>query len=591
MSSEVQTPFGPKRLGDISLDDKICDPFGGVQFVSGIVDWPDWPVWRVHFSDGTSVDVAPEHEWTGFWSNDGIQVREGKERIRLKGMDGALKLETRYIKACMESGRKRRTRFRIPLCEPVPGNFNRYDIDPYLLGAFIGDGRLSEDSGVSMIVHADDRQILEEVATACEPLRISPDTQKPHLLRAYIPTDTDAARSFKRLKLMGKRAWEKFLPPSSSWCPVEWRWSLLQGLMDTDGWVEEKRCAFYCTTSPRLRDDVARLARSLGCFVTITDKHPTYTYKGKKLDGRPAWALRIKSATPEKLFRLKRKRDIASRLKHQSLAKVIVKIEDTGRRETLRCISVSHPTGLYLTDDYTVTHNSDGVLGHWAGHEARHGKLAVGLIMRTEYEQLRAIRTRARALFEPMGAVWRAQDRMLLFPSGAVLMFRHAKTEDDAAKYQGWEVNWLCLEELGEWPAREVFVKLYGILRDSHGVPCWMIATGNPGGVGHNWVKAEFIDAAAPFTPFAARDEDDKPLLNPDGSPVQRVFIPAKVWDNRILLDSDPGYVSRLQRQGKHPAKAWIDGDWEVGAGGVLEDGFGPPRPNIKLGTPHLPFN
>ncbi|MCY4430287.1 MAG: hypothetical protein OXC11_07840, partial [Rhodospirillales bacterium] len=132
--------------------------------------------------------------------------------------------------------------------------------------------------------------------------------------------------------------------------------------------------------------------------------------------------------------------------------------------------------------------------------------------------------------------------------------------------------------------------KLYGILRDSRGVPCWMIATGNPGGVGHNWVKAEFIDAAPPFTPFAARDEDDKPLLNPDGSPVQRVFIPAKVWDNQILLDSDPGYVSRLQRQAKHLAKAWIDGDWNVVPGAFLEDVFDPARHLVRLNTHRFPF-
>ena len=85
------------------------------------------------------------------------------------------------------------------------------------------------------------------------------------------------------------------------WTPVEWRRELLRGLMDTDGWVESRRCAYYTTTSPQLRDDVAKLARSLGCFVTITDKHPTYRHDGEKRQGRPAYSLRIKSPEPETL--------------------------------------------------------------------------------------------------------------------------------------------------------------------------------------------------------------------------------------------------------------------------------------------------
>ena len=95
-------------------------------------------------------------------------------------------------------------------------------------------------------------------------------------------------------------------------------------------------------------------------MVSVSEKHPTYRGpQGDIKHGRRAWMLRIKSRTPEKLFHQKRKRAIATRLKHQAVAKKIVRIENTSRRETIRCLHVSHPTGLYVTDNYTVTHNSD----------------------------------------------------------------------------------------------------------------------------------------------------------------------------------------------------------------------------------------
>ncbi|MCY3986389.1 MAG: hypothetical protein OXF23_05030, partial [Candidatus Dadabacteria bacterium] len=96
--------------------------------------------------------------------------------------------------------------------------------------------------------------------------------------------------------------------------------------------------------------------------MTITEKNPTFTYNDEKRHGRKAWTLYIKTDTPEKLFYLKRKKDIARELKPQSMAKVITDIERAGVRIDGRCIQVDHPSGLYLTDDYTVTHNSYALL-------------------------------------------------------------------------------------------------------------------------------------------------------------------------------------------------------------------------------------
>ena len=357
----TQTPCGPVEIGSLVVGQKICDAFGGIQQVNGIREWENWKVWRVQFSDGTHVDVAPEHEWTGWWSHRGIQVRKAGGRQRLCGPDGAVKLETQQILRLMEANPKE-NRFRVPLCEPTVGNFNRNKIDPYLLGVCLGDGHMSKRMGCRISLHKDDAEILERIKTTADIFTISEYPSNPDMLTGHVSARSIENVQLRNMGMLGKRAWEKELPSSTCFAPVEWRWELLRGLMDTDGHAEPKRCAYYTTTSPKLRDGVAALARSLGCFVTVTNKFPTYTYNNEKLQGRDAYALRIKSANPESLFHLRRKKKIASEFSHQSLAKEIVDIEDTGCRETMRCINVSHPSGLYLTNDYTVTHNSALIL-------------------------------------------------------------------------------------------------------------------------------------------------------------------------------------------------------------------------------------
>ena len=354
----IFSPQGRIRGDSIKVGTKICDAYGGVQKVLAIKDWENWKVWRVHFSDGTHVDTSPEHIWLAWRAHVGATKRthpDADNSGRVHGPKAARLFETQGILREMERGR----RYRIPLCEPARGNFNRYNIDPYLLGALLGDGYMPRKQGCTISVHEDDVQILKECEAASDGyFNIRNRYDKINMVAGYLSTKSPDHARLRDMGMIGKRAWEKELPKSACFAPIEWRWSLLQGLMDTDGWVEEKRCAYYTTTSPKLRDGVTDLARSLGCFVTICDKKPTYTYREEKWEGRDAYTIRIKSATPEKLFRLRRKKYIAARLEHQSLAKEITDIETDIGRDTIRCIQVDHPSGLYLTNDYTVTHNS-----------------------------------------------------------------------------------------------------------------------------------------------------------------------------------------------------------------------------------------
>lgn len=91
-----------------------------------------------------------------------------------------------------------------------------------------------------------------------------------------------------------------------------------------------------------------------------------------------------------------------------------------------------------------------------------------------------------------------------------------------------------------------------------------IVAGSNPGGVGHNWVKATFIDVAAPMQIV--------PQPKGEGG-MKRQYIPAKLADNPTLAKNDPDYGDRLEGLG-NPAlvKAMRDGDWNIVAGGMFDD-------------------
>ena len=352
----VQTPTGRISVVDIEPGASICDTEGGVQQVLGVHRQRDVLFYRMEFSDETHILCCADHTWLAWRSH----VRRRKRSIDYpEGSIFGKASARKYLPSDLIAEMKKGRRYRIPLCEPVNGQFNRYKINPYALGVYLGDGHMPARGGCIVALHQDDIAILERLAEDVDGFTIKPDSQRPTMVVGRLSTRSPDHARLRDLGLLGKRAWEKNLPVSACHAPVAWRWELLRGLMDTDGWVEKKRGAYYTSTSPRLRDGVANLARSLGCFVTLTEKHPTYTLHGEKHKGRPAWTLRIKSATPDKLFWISRKREIAVNLHHQSLAKEITSIEEWDVSEGA-CLEVNHPNSLYLIDDYTVTHNTIG---------------------------------------------------------------------------------------------------------------------------------------------------------------------------------------------------------------------------------------
>lgn len=210
---------------------------------------------------------------------------------------------------------------------------------------------------------------------------------------------------------------------------------------------------------------------------------------------------------------------------------------------------------------------TDGVLGEWLSHADKYGEHAIGLMVRRERTQLVETIERSRLIYSPLGAKFNEQDKMWRFPNGARLRFAYLESDNDADAYQGHSYTRVYVEEVGTFPRPEPVLKLMATLRSGAGVPVGFRATGNPGGPGHNWVRARYIDPAP-----AGWDVGTRSFRNPfTGAEVSRdwVYIPSRLSDNTFLGDE---YVANLYMSGS-PAlvRAWLEGDWSAIEGAFFD--------------------
>ena len=207
---------------------------------------------------------------------------------------------------------------------------------------------------------------------------------------------------------------------------------------------------------------------------------------------------------------------------------------------------------------------TSGLLGDWLAHAGRYGKNTRGIFFRRTYPELEEVDRQAAALFPLTGASLNVQRRTWVWPNLATLRMRYLSRDSDADNFQGHEYSWVSFDEVTTYSTPHGIDKLRATMRSAAGIPCVIRTSGNPGGVGHNWVKGRYIDPAPPFTPFF--DSEAK---------VWRVYIPSRLEDNIILQRNDPQYWQRVESaaSGRQDLlRAWRYGDWDIVAGGMFDD-------------------
>jgi hypothetical protein len=226
---------------------------------------------------------------------------------------------------------------------------------------------------------------------------------------------------------------------------------------------------------------------------------------------------------------------------------------------------------------------TDGSIGDWLNHSGLYGENAIGLFVRRKLVALSEVIARTKVLFYKLGAKWHEQKKEWVMPNGARLKFAYLDRDSDAEEYQGHNYTRVYVEEATNFPFPEPIMKLKGTLRSAAGVPCGMRLTGNPGGPGHHWVKDRYIDPAPEGYKVIVETEEIE--VEPGvfvEAKIDRVFIPAKLRDNQMLLKSDPSYVLRLRQTGSEAlVKAWLEGDWN-GVDGTFFSEFDESRHVIR---------
>jgi len=353
ISEPLLTPTGWIKMGEVKVGDKVIGKDGKEQYVLGVYPQGIRPIYKIIFTDQTSVKCDEEH----LWSVNTLNMRTAKTRVNGKGVYKPNYGYNIFKTSDMMKDIKKRGRYnyRLPVVEPV--EFERKDIliDSYLLGLLLGDGCLPEKGNVS--ISTKDDELFDNINHLTMHSSFTEYTRQDIKTIKVIRFKMIISRLLSTYGLLGKKSNNKFIPNDYLYNSIDVRISLLQGLMDTDGYISKKGCVQFTTVSEELSKNIRELVLSLGGSARITTKTPAYNYKGEKKVGQLSYNVTISFANNIVPFRLLRKvTSYYKRVKYKE-QKFIKSIEYSHNEEAV-CIKVSNQDELYVTSDYVLTHNT-----------------------------------------------------------------------------------------------------------------------------------------------------------------------------------------------------------------------------------------
>lgn len=341
-STKIPTPYGYKRMEDIKVGDLVFDEEGNPTPVTGVFPQGKIDNYRVDFSDGRSAYCNDEHIWSCVTSKGNLKDFTVREMLDI-GL---------YTDA-------NASRFKIPNNKAVQYTEKKYEIDPYVIGSFLGNGCCREKP---LTMSSGDEEQIAEVARiiGCDYVKNSGGNYSWVFKKNGKPLHTKEFFA-NYPTLLNKYSFEKSIPEEYKYGSIEQRYALLQGLMDTDGTIDNatKGRTSYSSTSYQLIKDIQEICWSLGMSAAIR-------VDNREKNKHVCYDLGIACAREEKarLFRLTRKRSIAilyglnnNRARHHKTLS-IVNIEKMPEQEEMTCILVGNESHLFLTEQFLVTHNT-----------------------------------------------------------------------------------------------------------------------------------------------------------------------------------------------------------------------------------------
>lgn len=361
-SEQVFTTQGWKNVGDIKPGDYLYDRHGNPTKVLQIFPQGEKEVYELSFGDGRKAKCSKDHIWAvhkDTWKKkDDFReytveqlLENGLQRIDHRGHHSSI--------------------WHIPCAEAIKIPESIFEIDPYVIGCFLGDGNCTEDD---LVISSNDEEIVAEISKLIKAIDYKGWSKDNYSWKfkcnSYKNNNNQEITYFKTktffknyLDDIVQYSYNKKIPFIYKYGSIKQRYDLLQGLFDTDGSITENNGRFtvkFTTTSYNLVQDVKEVLGSLGYVSTISEDNRTDKYTVGKCYNL---IVNMPNSDKYKLFRLNRKKNIALKAKDKKQNRnysrtTILDIKDLEYKEEMTCFLVDNEEHLFLMTDFIVTHNT-----------------------------------------------------------------------------------------------------------------------------------------------------------------------------------------------------------------------------------------
>src|SRR5258706_4017232 len=279
LDTPIPTPEGWTTMGDLRVGDTVYDEQGQpCRLLDATPVMQGHACYDVVFSDGSVLTADADHLWLThphtFRKALGRRIqRPAKRRLSRQTTPtvGPLVLTTEQVRASLHVGGRGalRVNHAVPLAAPIQCPERPLPVDPYVLGAWLGDG-----TGARAEITTMDPPILEAIAAAGYAVTLAAEGDSGQAATYRIGAqerlrDPQTGRMLPNgslegtLQAMGLLR-DKHVPAAYLRASVQQRIALLMGLIDTDGTIAEDGGCTFDNTSERLAGAVYELAAGLG---------------------------------------------------------------------------------------------------------------------------------------------------------------------------------------------------------------------------------------------------------------------------------------------------------------------------------------